>query len=39
MEELDASEIYLRRINAKEVLISQKEEEFTFPVADGAAKF
>ena len=28
----------LRRINAKEVLISQKGEEFIFPVADGTAK-
>ena len=35
---MDASEIYLRRINAKEVLISQKGEEFIFPIADGTAK-
>ena len=35
---LDASDIYPRRINAKEVLISQKGDEFIFPVADGTAK-
>ena len=35
LEKLDASEIRPRRINAKEVLISQKGEEFRFPVADG----
>ena len=38
LEKLDASEIYLRRLNAKEVLISQKVEEFMFPVAYGRAK-
>ena len=38
LEELDASEIYPRRLNAKEVLISQKNGEFIFPVADGSAK-
>ena len=38
LEKLDASEIYPRRINAKEELISQKGEEFIFPVADGTAK-
>ena len=26
------------KLNAKEVLISQKDEEFIFPVADGSAK-
>ena len=30
--------IYPRRINAKEVLISQKEEDIIFPVADGTAR-
>ena len=35
---MDASEVYPRRINAKEVLITQKGEEFRFPVADGTAK-
>ena len=37
LENMDASNIYLRRINAKEVLIRQ--EEFIFPIADGTAKF
>ena len=39
LEKLDASEIYPRRINAKEVLITQKGEEFIFPVPDGTAKW
>ena len=38
LEKLDASEIYPRRINAKEVLITPKEDEFIFPEADGTAK-
>ena len=38
LEILDASNIYPRRINAKEVLITQKEDEFLFPIADGTAK-
>ena len=38
LEKLGASDICPRRINAKEVLISQKGEEFIFPVADGTAK-
>ena len=38
LQKLAASEIYSRRINAKEVLISQKGEEFIFPVADGTVK-
>ena len=38
LEKLDASDIYLRRINAKEVLIRQKDDEFIFPIADGTAK-
>ena len=37
LENLDASDIYPRRINAKEVLITQ-EDEFIFPVAEGTAK-
>ena len=37
-EKLDASNVYPRSINAKEVLISQKDGEFVFPVADGTAK-
>ena len=38
MEKLDASEISPRRINTKEILIRQKDDEFIFPVADGTAK-
>ena len=38
LEKLDASETSPRRINAKEVLIRQKDDEFIFPVADGTAK-
>ena len=34
---MDASEIYPRRLNAKEVLITQRDQEFVFPVADGSA--
>ena len=36
LEKLDASEIFRRRLNAKEVLITYKDEEFEFPVADGS---
>ena len=38
LEILEASEIYSRRLNAKEVLITQRKGEFVFPVADGSAK-
>ena len=38
LEKLDASEIYPSRLNAKEVLITHKDKEFVFPVADGSAK-
>ena len=38
LEKLDAPEIDPRRINDKEVLITQKDEEFIFPVADGTTK-
>ena len=31
-------QIYPRRTNAEEVLITQKDEEFMFPVADGTAR-
>ena len=34
MEKLDASEIYPRRLNAKEVLMTQRDGEFIFPVAE-----
>ena len=39
LENLDASEMYPTKLNAKEVLITQKDGEFVFPVADGSAKF
>ena len=38
LENLDASENYPRRINAKEGLIPKKGEESKFPIADGTAK-
>ena len=38
LEKMNASDFYHRRINAKEVLIRQKDDEFIFPVADGTAK-
>ena len=39
LEKLNASDMYPRRMNAKEVLISQKGNEFIFPVADGSGKW
>ena len=38
IEKLEASEIFPRRLNAKEVLITQQDGEFVFLVADGSAK-
>ena len=35
LEEMDASELHARRLNAKEVLTPQRSGKFTFPVADG----
>ena len=35
---MDASDIYPRRINAKELFISQEREELIYPAADGTAK-
>ena len=35
LETMDASEIYSKRLNAKEVLTPQRNGEFIFPVADG----
>ena len=35
LEEMDASELHARRINAKEVLTPQRSGNFIFPVADG----
>ena len=38
LEMMVASDSYPQRIKAKEVLISQKDDEFVFPFADGTAK-
>ena len=38
LEEMDASEIHARRLNAKEVLTPMKGDNFIFPVADGSVK-
>ena len=39
LETMDASEIYSKRLNAKEVIFPPKEEgEFIFPIADGRIK-
>ena len=38
LEKLDASEIYPRRLNPKEVIITHKDGELVFLVADGSAK-
>ena len=38
LEEMDASELHARRLNAKEVLTPMKSDNFIFPVADGTVK-
>ena len=39
LEEMDASEIHARRLNAKEVLTPQRKgDTLIFPVADGTVK-
>ena len=38
LEEMDASEIHARRLDAKEVLTPMKGDNFVFPVADGTVK-
>ena len=38
LEEMDASELHARRLNAKEVLTPMKGEKFIFSVADGTVK-
>ena len=35
---MDVSEIYSKRLNAKEVIFPKKKEEFIFPIADGRIK-
>ena len=37
-EQMDASELHARRLNAKEVLTPMKGDNFVFPVADGTVK-
>ena len=38
LETVDASEIYSKRLNAKEVIFPKVEGEFIFPIADGRIK-
>ena len=38
LEEMDASELHARRLNAKEVLTPQRSGNFFLPVADGTVK-
>ena len=38
LEEMDASELHARRLNAKEVLTPMKSDNFIFPVSDGTVK-
>ena len=38
LEQMDASEIYANRLNAKEVLTPMSGEKFVFPIADGTVK-
>ena len=35
---MDASEIYSKRLNAKEVIVPKENGNFIFPVADGRVK-
>ena len=39
LETMDASEIYSKRLNAKELIFPKEKREFNFPVADGRIKF
>ena len=38
LEQMDAPQLYARRLNAKEVLTPQRSGNFIFPVADGTVK-
>ena len=38
LETMDASEIYSKRLNAKEVIFPKEKGEFTFPIADERIK-
>ena len=35
---MDASEIYSKRLNAKEVIVPKEKGKFIFPIADGRMK-
>ena len=39
LETMDASEIYSKRLDAKEVIFTKENGKFIFPVADGRIKF
>ena len=39
LQTMDASEIYSKRLNAKEAIFPKEKGEFIFPVADGKIKF
>ena len=38
LEQMDASEIYAKKLNAKEVLTPMSGEKFIFPIEDGTVK-
>ena len=38
LEEMDASELHARRLNAQKVLTPMKGDNFIFPVTDGTVK-
>ena len=38
LEEMDASELHARRLDAKEMLTPQRSRNFIFPVADGTVQ-
>ena len=38
LEQMDASELHARKLNAKEVLTPMEDDNFIFPVADGTVK-
>ena len=39
LETMDASKIYSKRLNAKEVIFPKENGNFIFPIADGRIKF
>ena len=39
LEKMDASEIYAKRLSAKEVIFPKENGNFIFPVTDGRIKF